>query len=100
MSETKTVPGALRRIAAEIRSESHAGWGNELIDLAEILEAAPAPSEANISERVAVLTAHRACHSAEHDPLQGKLHGFCVVCGVPWPCEYAGKPPKQQSGHE
>jgi len=44
------------------------------------------------NERVAVLTAHRACHSAEHDPLQGKLHGFCVVCGVPWPCEYAGLP--------
>jgi len=45
VSETKTVPTALRRIAAEIRSESHAGWGNELSDLADILEAAPAPSD-------------------------------------------------------
>lgn len=33
--------------------------------------------------------AHRACHSAEHDPRNGKLHGYCVVCGVPWPCDAA-----------
>ncbi len=38
---------------------------------------------------VAMITAHRACHSAEHDPLNGKIHGYCMVCGVPWPCEYA-----------
>ena len=29
---------------------------------------------------------HRACTNEEHDPAQGKLAGFCVVCGVPWPC--------------
>lgn len=45
------------------------------------------------SERVAQLIAHRACCGTEHDPANGKLHGYCVVCGVPWPCEYAGKPP-------
>lgn len=44
-------------------------------------------------ERVAQITAHRACCGSEHDPDNGKLHGFCVVCGVPWPCEYAGTPP-------
>jgi hypothetical protein len=44
-------------------------------------------------ERVAQIIAHRACCGTEHDPLNGKLHGYCVVCGVPWPCDYAGKPP-------
>jgi len=44
-------------------------------------------------ERVAQLIAHRACCGTEHDPENGKLHGYCVVCGVPWPCDYAGKPP-------
>jgi hypothetical protein len=44
-------------------------------------------------ERIAQLIAHRACVGAEHDPVSGKLHGCCVVCGVPWPCAYAGNPP-------
>lgn len=47
----------------------------------------------NVEERTAQLIAHRACCGVEHDPLNGKIHGYCVVCGVPWPCEYAGKPP-------
>lgn len=51
------------------------------------------PAQAVDVERVAQLIAHRACCGTEHDPLNGKLHGYCVVCGVPWPCEYAGKPP-------
>lgn len=46
-------------------------------------------------ERVAQLIAHRVCCGVEHDTANGKLHGYCVVCGVPWPCEYAGKPPQQ-----
>jgi hypothetical protein len=41
------------------------------------------------SADVAAAMAHRACCSSEHDPQQGKLHGYCVVCGVPWPCETA-----------
>jgi hypothetical protein len=53
----------------------------------------PAGEAVACPERIAQLTAHRACHSAEHDPANGRLHGYCVVCGVPWPCEYAGKPP-------
>ena len=44
-------------------------------------------------ERTAQIAAHRACCGTEHDPLQGKLHGYCVVCGVPWPSDYAGEPP-------
>lgn len=46
------------------------------------------------SERIAQLIAHRACCGSEHDTANGKLHGYCVVCGVPWPCAYAGVPPK------
>lgn len=38
---------------------------------------------------IALITAHRACIGAEHDPSKGKIHGDCVVCGVPWPCDYA-----------
>jgi hypothetical protein len=37
-------------------------------------------------ERVAQLTAHRACLGVEHDAMNGRLHGYCVVCGIPWPC--------------
>jgi len=44
-------------------------------------------------ERAAQCIAHRACCGSEHDPLHGKLHGYCVVCGVPWPCEYVGPLP-------
>lgn len=47
----------------------------------------------SLKERIAQLTAHRACCGSEHNPAEGKLHGYCVVCGVPWPCSYAGKPP-------
>jgi hypothetical protein len=35
--------------------------------------------------------AHRVCCGTEHDPLRGKIHGYCVVCGVPWPCDTAKK---------
>ena len=44
------------------------------------------------TERIAQITAHRVCIGLEHDPANGKLHGHCVVCGVPWPCSYAGSP--------
>jgi len=40
-------------------------------------------------EMIASAIAHRACCGSEHDPSSGKLHGYCVVCGVPWPCETA-----------
>ena len=51
-------------------------------------------------ERIAQLIAHRACCSSEHDLSVGKLHSYCVVCGVPWPCEYAGTPPRAPTGEE
>lgn len=41
------------------------------------------------SADVAAAMAHRACCGTEHDPANGKLHGYCVVCGVPWPCDTA-----------
>ena len=36
---------------------------------------------------------HRAVHSAEHDPPHGLIHGYCILCGVPYPCDYIGEPP-------
>lgn len=46
-----------------------------------------------VLERIAQIQAHRAVHSTEHDPANGKCHGYCIVCGVPFPCEYVGSPP-------
>lgn len=45
------------------------------------------PSEVMLASALA----HRTTHSAEHDPANGKLHGYCIVCGVPWPCETAAQ---------
>lgn len=80
--------------------------GGETLDewqarIADAIRALPRPElprpegqlSRDLDERIAQITAHRGCHSAEHDPANGKLHGCCVVCGVPWPCEYAGTPP-------
>ena len=41
------------------------------------------------SKRIAVLRAHREVNSQEHDPVNGKCHGDCIVCAVPWPCDFA-----------
>ena len=46
-------------------------------------------AELDLNVLVASATAHRACTGTEHDPQKGKLHGYCVVCGVGWPCETA-----------
>ena len=47
-------------------------------------------SESNSQmNKTAAAIAHRACCGTEHDAKHGKLHGYCVVCGVPWPCETA-----------
>ena len=53
----------------------------------------PSTRDEALTERTAQLIAHRVCCGTEHDPLNGKLHGYCVVCGVCWPCQYAGTPP-------
>ncbi len=50
-------------------------------------------------ERLTQMIAHRACCGVEADSLNGKIHGYCLVCGVPWPCEYVGplpSPPAQE----
>lgn len=51
----------------------------------------PTPLHAyrNLGEDVAAAIAHRACCSSEHDPEKGRIHGYCIVCGIPWPCETA-----------
>lgn len=36
---------------------------------------------------------HRAVGNQEQDIANGKLAGFCILCQVPYPCEYVGKPP-------
>lgn len=48
----------------------------------------------DIVERIAVIQAHRAIRGVEHDGARGLFHGDCYVCGVPFPCEYVGNPPK------
>ena len=53
-----------------------------------------------LRERIAQITAHRACCGSEHDIPNGKIHGYCVVCGVPWPCDYAGVPPSRHAADE
>lgn len=37
------------------------------------------------------MVGHRACLGVEHDPLRGKIHGYCVICGVPFPCPQADR---------
>jgi len=76
---------------------------NELVNLAtDYLEGhiAEVASEQKIKliERTAQCIAHRACCGSEHNPAEGKLHGYCVVCGVPWPCEYVGKIGQREKG--
>ena len=45
--------------------------------------------DAGIMERASQLIAHRGCTGMEHDPQNGKIHGYCIVCGVEWPCDIA-----------
>ena len=91
-SDGTTVPG--RKSALAVRDAYEAD-----LRLGALKHPAVVPfSEASIRQtgemlrQVAVLTAHRACHSAEHNPEAGRIHGYCIVCGVPWPCDYAGQP--------
>ena len=70
----------------------------DLVHISEVLSdyllgriAEVASEQVDLIERTAQCIAHRACCGSEHNPAEGKLHGYCVVCGVPWPCEYVGK---------
>ncbi len=72
-----------RQIEAE--ADARATAERRLTELTAELEAAK-----RVDPRlVAGALAHRACCGTEHDAANGKLHGFCVVCGVPWPCDPA-----------
>ena len=66
---------------------------NQAEQRATELQKGAALDSRELIERIAQIAAHRACCGVEHNPANGKLHGYCVVCGVPWPCEYAGKSP-------
>lgn len=82
----------------EVWADRHtvAGERDAAISLVAELEAEVGRlRNATLIERIAQITAHRACCGTEHDPASGKLHGYCVVCGVPWPCEYVGVPPQR-----
>jgi hypothetical protein len=84
--EIDTPPGLVDNIDAFLAAST--------VEASPVKQAQPAVS-------VEALTAHRACCGSEADPAQGKLHGYCIVCGVPWPCETArlGLPaPKPDAG--
>ena len=89
----------------QAREETEQAWNETSVVLAsevllrESAEARVKEREAGaaaLTERTAQLLAHRACLGVEHDPVNGKLHGYCVVCGVPWPCEIAALAKKEQ----
>jgi len=48
-------------------------------------------NENEIDILTAACIAHRAICGNECTPENHKLHGYCQVCGVPWPCETAKK---------
>lgn len=58
-------------------------WNSRIADSKK-----PCPSS-SIANKIAACAAHRACCGCEDDQANGKLHGYCVVCGVVWPCEVA-----------
>ena len=62
----------------------------------------PPATEGDEPEGADWIALHRACINEEHDPENGKLSGFCVRCGQPWPCQYSpesaltAEPPAQE----
>ncbi len=36
-----------------------------------------------------VIALHRPCTGVEHNPNDGKQHGYCVRCVEPWPCTFS-----------
>lgn len=39
---------------------------------------------------------HKPCTNEQHDPLNGKISGYCVRCGTVWPCQYSPEAAAQQ----
>lgn len=85
---------SLRKCYRNLSAEYFAAE-RKIVELETKLRQEREARQAALTERIAILTAHRACCGTEADPANGKLHGYCVVCGVGWPCEYAGKPEAQ-----
>ena len=80
--------GQLALLEHACQLERELAWASaEKAKLTEIV--AVRPSLDAMNERVAQLTAHRACGNQEQDADNGKLAGYCVVCQVPWPCAIA-----------
>jgi hypothetical protein len=101
MVELSEVVETLLKERDEVRSNLAEERGMKMLVEAR-LENAEARSSAAIAERIAQISAHRVCISGEHDPQNGKIHGYCVVCGVEWPCYIAMKPSKvepDEAGH-
>lgn len=78
------------------------GWHNQIPQAIRAwyqsrIDARDGTGQADHVERVAQMTAHRACGNQEHNPAQGKLAGYCVVCSLPWPCAYSGRAPGAQT---
>ena len=84
-----------KEIMSLCEDEDHVGVGflNPIADKIEqeisVLKQTVEELAENLQDKIAAATAHRACHSAEHDPANGRLHGYCIVCGIPWPCDTA-----------
>lgn len=57
----------------------------------DTLTAALAQKETSdsIARLTAQFAAHRAIGNQEQDTANGKLAGYCAVCQVVWPCEFA-----------
>jgi len=43
----------------------------------------------NARLRSEVWKEHVPCTGTQHDPLNGLIHGYCVRCRTPWPCEWS-----------
>jgi len=86
LRDLAVVLNADRAVSNAVKVEAGAFYAAIYNDIAE---AETGMADQSFVNRTAMLTAHRACGPAEHDPANGKIHGDCVVCLVPWPCEVA-----------
>jgi hypothetical protein len=93
-----TMKSAREMVVEAIHKWYHSDKCHCCTDLADQILSALGQGECELQERIAQIIAHRACCGSEHNPAQGKFHGYCVVCGVPFPCEYVGKPLPQAKG--
>jgi hypothetical protein len=79
-----------RRNEPGYTDDSALGEAMRLAEVAMSTYTRPTKTEEELRELLtATCAAHRVCCNEEHDPGNGKISGYCVVCGVPWPCETA-----------